>query len=49
MSKAMADDTDGNPPHEDEKAREGSASLTTKMHLFSTWEVRNVPPNCVSR
>ena len=27
----------------------GDDAVQTKMQLFSTWEVRKVPANCVSR
>lgn len=37
------------PSHYGEDFTEGGSSVPMKMQMFSTWEVRKVPANCVSR
>ena len=45
----MSDEKDS-PGHPEEPAATGAeASVPMQMQLFSTWEVRKVPANCVSR
>ena len=45
----MSDEKDS-PGHPEEPTATGAeASVPMQMQLFSTWEVRKVPANCVSR
>lgn len=45
----MSDEKDS-PGHPEEPLTATSeASMPMRMQLFSTWEVRKVPANCVSR
>lgn len=44
----MSDEKDSPGQYEEREEREGEA-LPVQMQLFSTWEVRKVPANCVSR
>ena len=49
MSAAMEEQREGVEDAGEESAEHDAAPLPTQMQLLSTWEVRKVPHNCVTR